>query len=42
MSLRINDVAPNFKAETTKGPIDFHEARRRRLAALAGMTSVWT
>jgi thioredoxin-dependent peroxiredoxin len=22
--LRINDVAPNFKAETTKGPIDFH------------------
>jgi thioredoxin-dependent peroxiredoxin len=25
MSLRINDVAPNFTAETTKGPIDFHE-----------------
>jgi len=25
MSLRINDVAPNFKAKTTKGPIDFHE-----------------
>ena len=25
MPLRINDVAPNFKAETTKGPIDFHE-----------------
>jgi alkyl hydroperoxide reductase subunit AhpC len=25
MSLRINDTAPNFKAETTKGPIDFHE-----------------
>ncbi len=23
--LRINDVAPNFKAETTQGPIDFHE-----------------
>src|SRR5262249_47473302 len=23
--LRINDVAPNFKAETTKGPIDFHD-----------------
>jgi len=22
--LRINDEAPNFKAETTKGPIDFH------------------
>ena len=23
--LRINDTAPNFKADTTKGPIDFHE-----------------
>jgi alkyl hydroperoxide reductase subunit AhpC len=23
--LRINDIAPNFKAETTKGPIDFHD-----------------
>ncbi len=25
MSLRINDIAPNFKARTTKGEIDFHE-----------------
>jgi alkyl hydroperoxide reductase subunit AhpC len=25
MSLRINDIAPNFKAKTTQGPIDFHE-----------------
>ena len=25
MSLRINDVAPNFTAETTQGPIKFHE-----------------
>src|SRR6187401_3397036 len=25
MSLRINDVAPNFTAETTKGFINFHE-----------------
>ena len=25
MSLRINDTAPNFQAQTTKGPIDFHE-----------------
>ncbi len=25
MSLRINDVAPNFQAETTQGPIDFHQ-----------------
>ena len=24
-SLRINDTAPNFKANTTQGPIDFHE-----------------
>jgi alkyl hydroperoxide reductase subunit AhpC len=25
MSLRINDVAPNFTAKTTKGAIDFHQ-----------------
>jgi alkyl hydroperoxide reductase subunit AhpC len=25
MSLRIGDTAPNFNAETTHGPIDFHE-----------------
>ena len=25
MSLRINDIAPNFKAQTTVGEIDFHE-----------------
>ncbi len=25
MSLRINDVAPDFTAETTQGPIQFHE-----------------
>ena len=25
MSLRINDEAPNFTAETTQGTIDFHE-----------------
>ena len=24
MALRINDTAPNFTAQTTKGPIDFH------------------
>lgn len=24
-SLRLGTVAPNFKAETTKGPIDLHE-----------------
>jgi alkyl hydroperoxide reductase subunit AhpC len=25
MSLRINDTAPNFKAQTTQGSIDFHQ-----------------
>jgi alkyl hydroperoxide reductase subunit AhpC len=25
MSLRINDEAPNFTADTTQGPIDFHQ-----------------
>ena len=25
MSLRINDVAPDFKAKTTQGPISFHQ-----------------
>jgi alkyl hydroperoxide reductase subunit AhpC len=25
MSLRINDTAPNFQAQTTKGKIDFHQ-----------------
>lgn len=25
MSLRINDIAPNFQAETTQGVIDFHQ-----------------
>ena len=25
MSLRINDTAPNFTAQTTQGPIDFHK-----------------
>jgi thioredoxin-dependent peroxiredoxin len=25
MSLRINDIAPDFTAETTRGPISFHE-----------------
>ena len=25
MSLRINDIAPNFTANTTQGPIDFHQ-----------------
>jgi hypothetical protein len=25
MSLRINDEAPNFTAETTQGKLDFHD-----------------
>mgnify|MGYP006147794997 CR=1 FL=1 len=34
MTLRINDVVPNFKAETTKGPIDFHEWKKDSWAML--------
>jgi alkyl hydroperoxide reductase subunit AhpC len=25
MGLRLNDTAPDFTAQTTKGPIDFHK-----------------
>src|SRR5215467_14307611 len=25
MSIRINDIAPDFTAETTQGPIEFHK-----------------
>ena len=25
MSVRINDIVPNFHAETDQGPIDFHD-----------------
>jgi alkyl hydroperoxide reductase subunit AhpC len=25
MTLRLGDIAPNFRAETTEGPIDFHD-----------------
>ena len=34
MSIRINDTAPNFKANTTQGPIDFHEWIGNRWAIL--------
>ena len=34
MSLRINDVAPNFKAQTTQGEIDFHSWIGDRWAVL--------
>jgi alkyl hydroperoxide reductase subunit AhpC len=25
MAIRLGDIAPNFKADTTEGPIDFHQ-----------------
>ncbi len=31
---RINDTAPNFTAETTQGPINFHEWVGRRMGDL--------
>ena len=34
MSLRINDTAPNFTAQTTHGPIDFHQWIGDRWAVL--------
>ena len=34
MSLRINDDAPNFTAETTEGKIDFHEWKKDSWAVL--------
>ena len=49
MPLRINDEAPNFNAETTQGPIDFHQwigdqwavlFRRRSVAVPTGFHSI--
>ncbi len=34
MALRIGDTAPNFQAETTEGPIDFHQWIGERWAVL--------
>jgi alkyl hydroperoxide reductase subunit AhpC len=34
MALRIGDTAPNFRAETTEGPIDFHQWIGERWAIL--------
>src|SRR5690242_21403310 len=32
MTIRLGDIAPNFKAETTEGPIDFHEWKKGKWA----------
>ena len=34
MSIRLGDVAPNFTAETTEGPIDFHQWKAGKWAVL--------
>jgi alkyl hydroperoxide reductase subunit AhpC len=34
MSIRLGDEAPNFKAETTQGPVDFHQWKGNSWAVL--------
>ncbi len=34
LSLRLGDIAPDFKAETTQGPIQFHEWKQDSWAIL--------
>ncbi len=34
MAIRLGDVVPNFQAETTEGPIDFHQWKEGRWAVL--------
>ena len=34
MSIRLGDEAPNFTADTTEGPIDFHEWKGNSWAVL--------
>ncbi len=34
MSIRLGDTAPDFHAETTEGPIDFHEWKKGKWAVL--------
>lgn len=34
MTLRLGDIAPDFKAETTEGPIEFHEWKAGKWAVL--------
>ena len=34
MAIRLGDIAPNFKADTTAGEIDFHEWKKDSWAVL--------
>ena len=34
MTIRLGDIAPNFTAQTTEGPIDFHTWKQGKWAVL--------